>query len=224
MAKRVHFEAASGGRTEGELALPATGGRVPGVILFHEWWGLNDHVRSLIGRLSEAGFAALALDLYDGKTTKDAAEAGELMNGLDWSRAMDRTRGAVDWLAAHERTNGRVGAVGFCMGGALTFAAATTIPHLGAAVPFYGVPPQGEWARIKAPVLAHFARRDGWAKPAAAEAIRDALVAAGGTMELHVYDADHAFVNDTRPEVHDPENARLAWERTVAFLQAHLRH
>lgn len=224
MAKRVHFPAASGGEAQGELALPAASGRVPGVILFHEWWGLNDHVRSLIERLSAAGFAALALDLYDGKTTKDADEAGELMNGLDWSRAMDRARGAVDWLAAHERTSGRVGAVGFCMGGALTFAAAATIPHLGAAVPFYGVPPQGEWAKIKAPVLAHFARRDGWAKPAAAEAIREAVVAAGGTMELHVYDADHAFVNDTRPEVHDPENARLAWERTVAFLKDHLRH
>ena len=105
-----------------------------------------------------------------------------------------------------------------------TFAAAATIPHLGAAVPFYGVPPHGEWSRIKAPVLAHFARRDAWAKPAAAEAVRDAVVAAGGTMEVHVYDADHAFVNDTRPEVHDPENARLAWERTVAFLKDHLRH
>jgi carboxymethylenebutenolidase len=110
------------------------------------------------------------------------------------------------------------------MGGALTFAAAVNIPHLGAAVPFYGVPGDLDWARIKAPVLAHFAKRDDWAKPAAAEAIRDRLVAAGGTMELHVYDADHAFVNDTRPEVHHPENARLAWERSVAFLKDHLRH
>jgi carboxymethylenebutenolidase len=109
------------------------------------------------------------------------------------------------------------------MGGALTFAAAAAIPHLGAAVPFYGLPPSGAWHRVKAPVLAHFASRDGWAKPEGARAIQEAITAAGGSMELHVYEADHAFVNDTRPEVHDPESARLAWERSVAFLRAHLR-
>lgn len=224
MAEQVRFQAASGGEARGELALPAGAGRVPALLLFHEWWGLNDHVRSLIGRLAGAGFATLALDLFDGRVTRDAGEAGQLMGGLDWSEAMDRARGAVDWLAAHERTTGRVGAVGFCMGGALTFAAAVNIPHLGAAVPFYGVPSEQDWARIKAPVLAHFARRDDWAKPSAAEAIQAKLVAAGGSMELHVYEAEHAFVNDTRPEVHHPENAQLAWERTVAFLKDHLRH
>jgi carboxymethylenebutenolidase len=224
MADEVRFRAASGGEARGELALPAGAGRVPAVLLFHEWWGVNDHIRSIARRLAEAGFAALAIDLFDGKTTKDAGEAGQLMSGLDWGRAIDQARGAVDWLAAHERTTGRVGAVGFCMGGALTFAAAAAIPHLGAAVPFYGVPADQDWARIKAPVLAHFARRDGWAKPSSAEAIQKAVVAAGGTMELHVYEADHAFVNDTRPEVHDPESARVAWDRTVAFLTDHLRH
>jgi carboxymethylenebutenolidase len=222
MADRIELEAAGGGKAAGELALPEAKGRVPAVLLFHEWWGLNDHVRSLIGRLAESGIAALALDLYDGATTKDAGEAGKLMGGLDWALAMRRARGAVDYLAAHPRTNGRVGAIGFCMGGALTLAAACAIPHLGAAVPFYGVPPKADWAAAKAPILAHFASRDDWAKASVAEGIQAEVRAAGGSMELFVYEADHAFVNDTRPEVYSAENAKLAWDRSVAFLQARL--
>ena len=147
----------------------------------------------------------------------------QLMGELDWKVSLERARGAIDWLAAHERTNGRVGALGFCMGGALTFAAAAALPHLAAAVPFYGIPPSGAWERVKAPVLAHFAARDQWAKPEGARAIQEAITAAGGSMELHVYDADHAFVNDTRPEVHDPASAKLAWDRSIAFLRAHLQ-
>jgi carboxymethylenebutenolidase len=223
MTERVQWATASGGGATGELAVPAATGRAPAVLVFHEWWGLNDHIRSILGRLAEAGFAALAVDLYDGKTTKDATEAGKLMEELDWKVALERARGAIDFLAVHERTNGRVGVLGFCMGGALTLAAAAALPHLGAAVPFYGLPPSGDWAKVKAPVLAHFASRDYWAKPEGAQAIRTAIEAAGGSMELHVYEADHAFVNDTRPEVHDPENARLAWDRSIAFLTAHLR-
>jgi carboxymethylenebutenolidase len=227
MAERVHWPvgttATSGGVAAGELSLPTATGRAPAVLVFHEWWGLNDHIRSILGRLAEAGFAALAVDLYDGKTTRDAEEAGKMMGELDWKLALDRARGAVDFLAVHERTNGRVGVLGFCMGGALTLAAAAALPHLGAAVPFYGLPPSGAWEKVKAPVLAHFAARDQWAKPEGAQAIRSAIEAAGGSMELHVYDADHAFVNDTRPEVHHPENARLAWDRSIAFLTEHLR-
>ncbi len=222
MAERVRFKAGDG-EAQGELALPHQAGRAPAVLLFHEWWGLNDHIRSLLGRLAEAGFVALALDLFDGKSTKDAEEAGKLMNGLDWQLALTRAGGAVDHLATHERSNGRVGVMGFCMGGALTLASAAALPHLGAAVAFYGLPPSGDWQKVKAPVLAHFASRDGWAKPEGAEAIRAAIQAAGGSMELHVYDADHAFVNDTRPEVHDPAAARLAWDRSTAFLADHLR-
>jgi carboxymethylenebutenolidase len=116
-----------------------------------------------------------------------------------------------------------VGAVGFCMGGALCFSAAATIPRLGAAVPFYGIPSKAtDYSKVKAPILAHFAARDTWAKPALAEALQRELAARGQPMELHVYDADHAFMNDTRPEVHHPEAARLAWDRTTAFLREHL--
>lgn len=224
MTQRISFAAKSGTSASGEIALPDGEGKAPAVVLIQEWWGVNDHIRSLLGRLASAGFVALAPDLYHGTTTRDATEAGKLMAALDWTRALDEIAGAAHHLATHPRGNGNVGVLGFCMGGALSFAAATQIPELKAVVPFYGVPDLAKYdvASIRAPVLAHFASRDAWAKPEAAEEIKRRIEAAGGRMQLCVYDADHAFVNDTRPEVHDPEAAKLAWERTIAFLHEHL--
>jgi carboxymethylenebutenolidase len=222
MAQRITFSTRSG-EASGELVVPAGGGSAPGVVLIQEWWGVNDHIRALLDRLASAGFVALAPDLYHGRTTRDPAEAGQLMTALDKPRALEEIAGAVRHLASHERTNGKVGVMGFCMGGALTFAAAATIPGIGAAVPFYGIPsPAPDYAEVKAPILAHFAARDGWAKPSDAEAIQRQLTARGQAMELHVYDADHAFMNDTRPDVYNPDAAKVAWERSIAFLKAHL--
>ncbi|KYF85591.1 hypothetical protein BE17_15825 [Sorangium cellulosum] len=223
MAHKISFPAIDGAPASGEIALPAQEDRAPAVVLIHEWWGISDHLRSLLDRLAGAGFVALAPDLYHGKTTRDPAEASQLMNAMDWERALLEISGAVYFLVDHPRVNGHVGAVGFCMGGALCFSAAATIPRLEAAVPFYGIPSKAtDYSKVKAPILAHFAARDTWAKPALAEALQRELAARGQPMELHVYDADHAFMNDTRPEVHHPEAARLAWDRTTAFLREHL--
>ena len=96
---------------------------------------------------------------------------------------------------------------------------------LSAVVPFYGIPPsvsKVDYSKIRAPILAHFASRDAWAKPEAAEAVKRELEGRGQSMELHVYDADHAFVNDTRSDVYNVESATLAWQRTVDFLHKHL--
>jgi carboxymethylenebutenolidase len=224
MAHKVTFPAKSGAPASGELVLPAGDGKHPAVVLIQEWWGLNDHIRSLLDRLAAAGFAALAPDLYHGEVTKDPGEAGKLMTALDTQAALDEIAGAVRYLAGHPRTSGKVGVMGFCMGGALSFAAAATIPELKAAVPFYGLPSSiPDYSEVKAPILAHFAARDEWAKPAGAEAIKKELEARGQPMELHVYDADHAFVNDTRPEVYNAAAAKLAWDRSVEFLKQHLR-
>ncbi|HSN98217.1 MAG TPA: dienelactone hydrolase family protein [Candidatus Nanopelagicales bacterium] len=223
MADKIAFRSKSGGEASGELALPAGDDKAPAVVLIQEWWGVNDHIRSLLARLTEAGFVALAPDLYHGTVTKDPNEAGRLLAELDKPRALDEIAGAVSYLASHPRSNGKVGVMGFCMGGAFSFAAAATIPELGAAVPFYGVPaPAPDYAEVRAPILAHFAARDGWAKPSDAEAIQRQLQALGKAMELHIYDADHAFVNDTRPEVYAPEAAKLAWDRSIAFLREQL--
>jgi carboxymethylenebutenolidase len=110
------------------------------------------------------------------------------------------------------------------MGGAYSFAAASAIPELGAVVPFYGIPPveRLDFDKMKAPILAHFASRDQWATVASATEIQKKVEAHHGSMRLEVYEADHAFVNDTRPDAYAPEAAKLAWERTIAFLHQHL--
>jgi carboxymethylenebutenolidase len=224
MTTKVEFKAKSGAASGGELAVPDGSGKKPGLVLIQEYWGLNDHVRSLADRFAAAGFVVVAPDLYHGQVTKDSNEAGKLMQALDGKRAMDDIAGAVAYLTAHERCTGKVGITGFCMGGAYTFAAASAVPELAAAVAFYGVPPMErlDFTKMKAPILAHFAKADQWATVAKAEEIKKGVEGKGGSMRLEVYDAEHAFVNDTRPEVYAPEAAKLAWERTLAFLHQHL--
>jgi carboxymethylenebutenolidase len=224
MTTRIDFKARSGAEASGAIALPEGTGKAPGLVLVQEWWGVNAHVESLVSRFAASGFVTLAPDLYHGKVTKDAGEAARLMTELDGRVAMDEIAGAVATLLAHPRVNGKVGITGFCMGGGYTLAAVSSIPELSAAVPFYGIPPADrlDFAKMKAPILAHFAKEDTHAPAARAAEIQKQVEAHGGSMRLEIYDAGHAFVNDTRPEAYVPEAAKLAWERTVAFLHQHL--
>lgn len=220
---RIHFSTSSGESAEGELFAPKDAAKAPGMLLIQEWWGLNDHIRSIGERLAAEGFLVLAVDLFDGWTTKDAGEAGARMTALNGARAMEQIEGARAFLAAHEGCSGKIGIVGFCMGGAFALRAAANLA-VDAAVPFYGIPPAetSDFSKVHCPVLAHFAARDPWAKASRAEEIQAQIVGAGGSMELFVYDADHAFFNDTRPEVYSPDNAALAWQRTTSFLKTNL--
>jgi carboxymethylenebutenolidase len=223
MSSAITFTAQDGSQVTGEIGLPAGTDKAPALVLVQEWWGVNDHIRSLVDRFAAAGFLTLAPDLYHGKVATEAAEAMALMTALDGKQALADITAATHHLKAHPRASGKVGVTGFCLGGAYTFVAATRIPEISAAVPFYGIPPAGraDYAHAK-PILAHFAKRDDWATAAGAQAIQKEVETAGGSMILHVYDADHAFMNDTRPDVYSPENAKLAWERTIAFLHEHL--
>src|SRR5262252_1816036 len=153
MGERVSFESASG-----ELTLPKKSGKVPAVVLIQEWWGLNDHIRSLADRLANEGFLVVAPDLFHGKTTKDAGEAAKLMTELDKPKAVKEIAAAVHYLAKHERSNGNVGVIGFCLGGALTLAAAANVPEVKAVTPFYGLSDGVDYGKIKAPVQMHVAK------------------------------------------------------------------
>jgi carboxymethylenebutenolidase len=190
----------------------------------HEWWGLNDDVRSLCERFAGEGFVALAPDLYHGEHTTDATRAAQLMQELETPKAMEDLAATVAALRAHPRCNGNVGIVGFCMGGAMSFAAAASVEGIRCAVPFYGIPVAPYWdaARLRVPIQAHFAKHDGWAKPERAAKMRDEVDARGGSMELFVYDANHAFMRAGDPAVYSAESAALAWPRAVGFLHAHL--
>jgi carboxymethylenebutenolidase len=222
------IEFASNGSTDaGYLAAP-TAGTGPGVVVIQEWWGLVDHVKDVCDRLAAEGFVALAPDLYHGVKTTSPDEAGELMMALELGRSAMDMSGAVDEVAARSSGHG-VGVVGFCMGGGLALMLASQRPDkVRAAVPFYGVIPwegaQVDFTALTGAVLGHFAGRDEAASPEAArELVRRFHEAGNADVDVHIYpETDHAFFNDTRPEVHDPEASALAWQRTIEFLRSRI--
>jgi carboxymethylenebutenolidase len=224
MIERVEFAAvpSNHGKASGVLAAPVGSAVVPAIVVLQEFWGLNDHIQAVAERWAKAGFLALAPDLYRGGLTADRAVASKMMADLDRERALADIAGAVTALRSHPRCTGFIGVTGYCLGGAFAFAAAAAVEGLAAVVPFYGVPPGADWSKVSAPIQAHFSATDTWAKPELAKQIQQTLQAAGQSMELFVYDAPHAFCNDTRSEVYSPEAAALAWQRSVEFMRLHL--
>jgi carboxymethylenebutenolidase len=178
--------------------------------------------------LAAEGFVALAPDLYHGEATTEPDEAGKKMMALQLDRAAKDLSGAVD--VVREKASGSgVGVVGFCMGGGLALVLAGQRPDaVTAVVPFYGGIPwedaAPDYSAIKAAVLIQCAGKDDWVTPEVAAEMAQALRDAGNTdVGVNVYEeADHAFFNDTRPEVYDAEAATLAWESTLEFLRSHL--
>lgn len=216
MGTMMEFQRPDGGQTRAYQA----GTVGPGLILIQEWWGLSPHICAVAERFAAAGYRVLAPDLFRGRLTTDADEASHLMAGLDFADATEQDlAGALARLSAQP---GKVGVTGFCMGGALTIAAAVRLKGLAAASCFYGIPPVdfADPARIDIPFQAHFAEQDDWCTPAVVDALQARL---RPSAEIYRYPARHAFFNDSRPEVFDPACAKLAWERTQTFLQRHLK-
>jgi carboxymethylenebutenolidase len=216
----------SAGAAPGYLAVP-DGEHGPGVIVLQEWWGVDEHIRSLCDRLAAEGFYALAPDLYRGETTTQPSEAQQKMMALSMSEVEREMCGAADYLASQPGFEGTgVGAVGFCLGGGLAVWAAATCPKIAAAVTFYYVMPHGkpDFSAIHGPVLGHFGTADEFIPTEDANKLEAELKHAGVDTTFHYYEgAGHAFVNDTnRLGTHDPELAQLAWGRTVEFLRSAL--
>lgn len=222
--KMIEFPS-NGGTTPGFLATPATP-HAPGLVLIQEWWGLVSHIKDVATRAAAEGFVVLAPDLYHGEQAKSPDRAGKMLMALDIPRAAEEILAAGDYLAAQPAVEPkRVGVMGFCMGGQLALYAAQEYPQrFGAAVDFYGIHPnvKVDPARVTVPVLLHFAERDKSVPVDSARSFAARLIEGKGPVEVHYYDADHAFFNDTRPEVYNEEGAELAWQRTLAFLRHHL--
>jgi carboxymethylenebutenolidase len=221
MGELIEF-ASNGGTDQGYLA----GETGPGVIVIQEWWGLVPHITDVADRFAREGFVALAPDLYHGVKTTEPDEAGKLMMTLNMDQAARDMSGAVDEL--QRRTTGAVGVVGFCMGGGLALLLATQRPDaIRACVAFYGVIPPGgpqpDWAAATAAFQGHYAENDDFAGPAAVAQLRATLDGLGKENDFHLYPGtEHAFFNDTRPEVHDTEASAAAWARTITFLNGKL--
>ena len=218
--------AAGGDAPAAYLALPASG-RGPGVVVIQEWWGLVDHIRDVCDRFAREGFVALAPDLYRGTRTSDPDEASRLMMDLEIPRARGDLALAVDSLLNHHAVDGaRVGCIGFCMGGQLALAAACENPRIGAVVDCYGIHPAVslDFAELNAPVFGVFAENDKFVAPDAARALESELQGAGARARFNVYPGvEHAFMNDSRPDVYDAPAAEEAWADLLSFFRAELR-
>jgi carboxymethylenebutenolidase len=225
MAGRMIEFKSNGGVAQGYLSVPESGVG-PGVVVIQEWWGLVPHIKDVADRFAAEGFVALAPDLYHGDVAKSPDEAGKMMMALNISQTEKDLRGAVQYLLDAEETTGEaVGTVGFCMGGALSLYAASKNQQVGACVVFYGIHPKVEpdFDNLRAPVLGVFAGKDKSVTPDAVRALEETMRKHGKSIESHTYpDSDHAFFNDTRPEVYDADASADAWRRTIEFLRANL--
>lgn len=225
MGEMVEF-ASNGSTCSGYLARPA-GGQGPGVVVIQEWWGLVPHITDVADRFAAEGFVALAPDLYHGQHASEPDEAGKYMMALNMARAARDMSGAVDYVKARSVGSG-VGVVGYCMGGGLTLVLACQRPDLVKAVaPYYGVIPwaeaQPDWSKLAASVQGHYAEKDGFAPPAAVHELEGKLRSLGKDVTMFIYpNTDHAFFNDTRPEVYDAAASKQAFSRTVEHLRSHL--
>ena len=212
----------SGRSVSAALAMPAQT-PAPTVMLIHEWWGLNDQIKAVAAALAKEGYLALAVDLYDGQvgTTPDAARA--LMQAVDAEQAIGTLVAWADWLKAHPQSSGPLGTVGWCFGGGWSLNTAIAAP-VAAAVVYYGQVTRSadDLAALQGPVLGHFATEDRWITRDMVELFEVRMEQAGKALEAHWYEADHAFANPTSAR-YDQDEAALAWQRTLAFFEAHLK-
>ena len=222
MGEMVQFKRPDGKTCPGYLATPKTGGGAHGFVCIQEYWGLNDQIKKTADRLAEAGYRGLVPDLYRGKVAKASDEASHMMANLNFPDAAEQDiRGAVQYL---KQSSKKVAAGGFCMGGALTILAAVRVPEMDAGASFYGLPELSvaELKQIKIPLIGHFANQDGWITPAKVNDFEATLKQSQSQFEIYRYDAQHAFMNETRPEVYAAASTKLAWDRTLKFLKSAL--
>jgi carboxymethylenebutenolidase len=230
MSTMVEF-ASNGGTASGYLATPESG-TGPGVLVLQEWWGLDPSLKIMADRLAAAGFVALAPDLYHGELAAhdEMDRAAALMNELPPERAARDMSAAVDFLAGHQAVTGAgIGAVGFCMGGLLTFLIANLRgDKVRAAVPFYGYPQPAtepaDWSGLTAVVRGHMAGNDDFFVPDGARALEAKLQGLGKDVRLTIHEgAGHAFMNPQNSLGNlDEVLAAKVWAETVAFLHEQL--
>jgi carboxymethylenebutenolidase len=219
------------GKVKGYLARPASAGaaKLPTVLVVHENRGLNQHIEDITRRIALDGYMAFAPDAltplggYPQTDVNPEDKARELFGKLDQKRTLEDFVTAVEWLSKRADTTGKIGVTGFCYGGGMAHTLAVRVPSLLASVPFYGNhPPAADAAKVKTPLLIHFAGVDDRINTAW-PAYEAALKTAGAVYTAHSYaGTQHGFNNDTTPRF-DAAAAKLVWERTMAFFDKQLK-
>lgn len=220
--KPVEIQVPSGRTVRAALVEPSGRDKAGGLVIIHEWFGLNDGMRAVAAEMSALGYRALAVDLFEGQTTDDVNRARELMTAMDTGKARETLVAWVDWLRKAPGSNGKVATLGFCLGGAWSLNASLATP-VDATVIYYGNVKKSaeELKPLKGPVLGHFGRLDQSINVEMVDGFRAALDAARKPHEIHMYDANHAFARKGGPNF-EPQSAALAQKRTTAFLAQHL--
>ncbi len=209
-----------GGRSVSAAVAMPDQAKAPAVLLIHEWWGLNDQIKSVAAELANLGYVALAVDLYDGNVADTPDNARALMQNVNGTIAIDTLTSWIDFLKNHENTNGKVGTLGWCFGGGWSLNVSLAAP-VDATVIYYGNVQKSaeDLASLSSPVLGHFATRDGWINQSMVNGFKAAMEAADKSdLTVYWYDADHAFANPTSA-CFDADDAALSWERTLTFFR-----
>lgn len=207
------------------LSVPEGEPPYPGLVVVHEWWGQNDHIRHWTDRLAAAGYAALAVDLYGGRVATTPEEATQLMQAVDEARGREIVHAAVQFLGEDPRVRAsKRGVIGWCFGGAWSLQAGIHEPDLDAVVMYYGrvVTDPAQLRAIGGPLLGIFGNQDTAITPASVDEFERALSEAGVEHRLLRYDANHGFANPSGAR-YDRANAEAAWAEVQRFLTRHLR-
>jgi len=212
---------------QGVLYTPAGKGRLPAIIVIHEWWGLNDWVKDEASKLADQGYEALAIDLYRGKVATTADMAHELMRGVPEDRAKRDLHAAFEFLQSQPNVEkDRIGAIGWCMGGGYSLDVALQEPTLAADVINYGhlaTDPEA-LKKINAPILGLFGGQDRGITPDDVHKFEAAMKQAGKRIDVKIYDdAGHAFENPNNKDGYRADDTADAWKRTVSFLAENLK-
>ncbi len=217
--------------TVGDQAVTAhfarpTAGKSPGLVVVHEWWGLNDQIKGVAGSLAEKGYAAIVPDLYGRKVATEGALAHELSRGLEDGKVVKTLRAAVAALRADASVDReRIGIIGFCMGGKYALLTALEEDALSASVVCYGsvVTDSEGLKRLRCPVLGVFGEKDNGIPPSMAKTFEEAAKKAGKDVACRIYEkVGHAFLNEAK-EGYKPDVAERAWRDIHEFLAKHLR-
>src|SRR5579875_3290919 len=188
-----------GRKVSGALALPAKT-KAPAVLLIHEWWGLNDQIKSVAAELAKHGYVALAVDLFGGKVTTNADEGKALIAAMDPKAAIDILASWIDWLKKYPKADGKIATIGWCFGGGWSLNASLAPP--------------------RSPVLLHYGTQDKFITTEMVKGFEAEAKKAHKNVTVYAYNANHAFANPTNLlHTYNKEAADLAWKRTLAFLK-----
>jgi carboxymethylenebutenolidase len=212
----LSFETANGATTA-YVAMPdADASRA--VLVMQEYWGLNDHIKDICGRYADEGFIGVAPDLYRGQVATTAEEAGKLMQSLRLDEGIDIIRSAMD-TARGQYNVSHFGITGYCMGGTYALRSACLLEGISAAAAFYGdTPEEDTLSKLTVPTIFISGTKDKWINPEKVAALEDVVERYELPLQSVKYEADHAFFNNTRPEVYDETAARDAWAMVIGLF------